>query len=254
MLRKVFQAAVFGGALLAVAEARAQEFGIESKVFAGRELVTAGTTLFVDGRVYDFLVNPDETIIHSLDDDWVDLLDNMRQVRTQLTSEMLTTFCIQLRSKAAQSDSEAVRFCVAPEFREQLDPETNEVVLSSPWMEYRVKTIAPPNAETLKRYGEYVERQTQVNALLNPGSPPPGPRLALNASLAKRQMLAEKVSLRRPAAAPGQAKTLVAEHRFTWQLGEPDRQRINEAQQRSASYRFVSPSEYVRAITESARR
>jgi hypothetical protein len=254
MLRQALQAAVVGGTLCAAAGVQAQQFGIESKVFAGRELVASGTTLFADGRVYDFLIRPDETIVQSLDEGQIDLLDNVRQVRTQVSAEDLKTFCDGLRNKAAASAAESVRFCADPEFRERLDPETNELVLESAWMEYRARTIAPPNAEILRHYETYVTRQTQVNALLNPGSPPPGPRLALNTALSQRQALAERVSLRRTTSEGEQAKTLEAEHHFTWRLDEPDRQRIAEAERRRTTYRYVTPTEYVRAVAESARR
>lgn len=252
MLGTTLRAAVVGGTFWIAAGAQAQEFGIESKVFAGRELVAAGTTLFAEDRVYDFLVRPDETIVMSLDDGRIDLLDNVRQIRTQLTFDAVTTFCEQLRSKAEQSESEIVRFCAAPQFDERLDPETGEVVLVSPSMEYRAKTLVPAGTEVLQRYEAYVERQTRVNALLNPGSPPPGPRLALNASLSKRQVLPQRVTLRRTA--QGSPTTLVAEHHFTWRLGEPDRMRIAEAERRLATYRFVTVSEYLRTVAETAGR
>ena len=250
MLFRAFGFLVACGASLAAA----QDFSIENKVFDGRDLVASSTTLISGDRAYDFLVRPDETIILALDSGTVDLLDNVRKIRARVTADELKLFNDALRRKAELAGSEAVRFYAAPTFREVLDPETSEIVLASPWIEYRAKPTSPPNADVLRRYEKYVSQQTQLNTLVNPGSPPALPRLELNAALARRQMLAEKVSMRREADGSRGAASLQAEHHFTWRLDEPDRRRIAEAEQRLTSYRLVSIDDYVRALVESARR
>jgi len=231
-----------------------QDFGIESKVYDGRDLISSTTTLFDKGRIYDFLAQPDETIILAPDDGRIVLLDNTRKLRTEVTTEMLEQFCESLRQKAERSTSESVRFYAAPQFREQLDADTDEVVLSSPWLEYRVKTVEPPNGEVLRQYEKYVQWQSRLNALMNPGAPPPNPRLELNAALARRQLLAEEVSMRRTSLVPGMGKSLRAEHRFTWRLDDPDRRRIDEALQRLTAYQLAPLSEYLRPAVEQSRR
>jgi hypothetical protein len=235
--------------------AAGQDFSIENKVFAGRELVASSTTLLVGNQAFDFLVRPDETIILALDTGTIDLLDNARKIRARVTAEELAAFNDALKQKAERSGSEAMQFYAAPVFREELDPETREIVLSSTWLEYRAKPTSPPNADVLRRYEKYVSQQAQLNTLVNPGAPPALPRLELNAALARRQMLAEQVSMRRTTSlSPGSPNTLRAEHRFTWRLDEPDHRRIEEAEQRLVSYRLVSVGEYVRLLVESARR
>src|SRR5688572_29095702 len=210
------------------AVAAAQDFSIENKVFDGRELVASSTTLVSGDRAYDFLVRPDETIILALDSGTIDLLDNARKIRARVTADELKSFNDSLRQKAERSGSEAMRFYAAPSFREELDPETREIVLASPWLEYRARPTSPPNADVLRRYEKYVSQQARLNTLVNPGSPPALPRLELNAALARRQMLAEKVSMRRTADGSRGAASLEAEHRFTWRLDDPDRRRIAE--------------------------
>src|SRR5262245_53075183 len=161
MFRTAFCTVVFVGAAWFVAGAAAQDFSIESKVFDGRELVATSTTLFVGDKAYDFLVRPDETIILAPDEGKFDLLDNARKVRAEVTTDAVTSFCDALRQKAERSESEAMRFYAAPSFREELDPETREVVLSSTWLEYRAKPIAPPNADVLRRYEKNVSWQAR---------------------------------------------------------------------------------------------
>ena len=254
MNRSNFVHVVLVATTLVAAPAAAQDFSIVNKVYSGRDLVSSSTTLFEGDRAYDFLVHPDETIILSPVEGKIDLLDNANKIRAEVTNEELTSFGEALRQKAQRAESEAMRFYAEPAFREELDPETREVVLSSPWITYRAKPVAPPNADVLRRYEKYVSWQAQLNALVNPGAPPAGPRMELNSALARRQMLAEEVSVRRTSTAPGGNASLRAEHRFTWQLGDPDRARIAEAKQRMQSYRLVPVSEYVRMLMQTARR
>lgn len=234
--------------------AAAQEFSIESKVYDGRELRSSSTTLFVEGKTYNFLGSPDETVILAPRDGRIVLLDNARKVRADLTTEEVVGFCEQLRVKADRSSSEAIRFFAAPEFSEKLDPETREVVLHSTWMEYRAKTTSPPSAAALKSYEEYVLWQSRLNAMTNPGSPPPAARQKLNDALSRRQMLPAEVSLKRTSLIPGFGRTLRAEHLYTWRLDDPDRRRIAQADERMASFKVVSISDYLKPIVAAAKR
>lgn len=254
LVRAAMVAALFAAGFASIAPASAQDFSIENKVYNGRNLVSSSTTLFNGDRVFDFLVHPDETIILSPNEGKISLLDNANKIRAEVTTDALMNFGDALRQKAEGSGSEAMRFYAAPNFREELDPETREIVLSSPWITYRAKPVAPPNADVLRRYEKYVSWQAQLNALVNPGAPPAGPRLELNAALARRQMLAEQVSMRRTSPAPGGNASLRAEHRFTWQLGDPDRARIAEAQKRLESFNLVPINEYVRRLVQTAGR
>lgn len=237
-----------------IASAAAQEFSIESKVYDGRELTTSSTTLFVDGKAYNFLGKPDETVVLAPNDGRIVLLDNQRKVRADLTTNDVIGFCEQLRMKAERASSEALQFYAKPEFTEKLDAETQEVVLHSAYMEYRAKTIAPPTAAVLKSYEDYALWQARLNAAINPGAPPPTARQKLNDALARRQTLPSEVSLKRTSIIPGFGKTLRAEHLYTWRLDDPDRRRIAQADERMATYKPVPLAEYLRPSVESAKR
>lgn len=232
----------------------AADFSVESKVYNGKDLISSTTTLFIDGKAYDFLSSPDETIILAPYDGRVVLLDNARRVRAEVTTDELTTFCEELRQKAEKAPSEAVRFLAQPEFREELDPESGEIVLASTWMEYRAKPTPPPDAATLKHYEQYLVWQARINTLMNPGAPPPAARLKLNEALGRRQVMAQQVSMKRTSMVPGFGQSLRSEHQFTWRLGEPDRRRIDDANTRLAQYRAVPIGEYLQPLVEAAGR
>jgi hypothetical protein len=237
-----------------IVSASAQEFSIESKVYDGRDLTSSSTTLFVDGKAYNFLGKPDETVVMSPKDGRIVLLDNTRRMRTDLTTNDVVAFCEQLRMKAERASSEALQFYAAPDFTEKLDAETQEVVLHSPYMEYRAKMLSPPTAAVLKSYEDYALWQARLNAAINPGAPPPNARQKLNDALARRQSLPSEVSLKRTSIIPGFGKTLRAEHLYTWRLDDPDRRRIAQADERLATYKTVPLAEYLRPAVESAKR
>lgn len=240
------------GVCAVVASASAGDFAMDSKVYDGKRLMGESTTLFVGSKVYDFLKQPDETIVLAPAEGRIVLMDNVRRVRTELTTAEVAAFCEQLREKARQSESESIRFFADPEFREALDPETDEVTLGSAFIEYRAKTLAPPSADELRRYQQHLSWQAQLNAVLNPGSPPPFARMKLNEALATRQLLAEQVTMRRTAIVRGFGSALRSEHHYTWRIDDPDRRRIEEVNDRLASYRLVSAPEYLRPLVAGA--
>ena len=231
----------------------ADEFSIENSVFDGRDLIGRSTTLFAGDKVYDLLAKPDEAIVFDLAADRITLVDNVRRVCCEFSTAAVADFCERVRNRARTSPSEATRFAADPEFRESLDPETNEIVLAGDWLEYRARAVAPKSAEMLKRYEAYVLRQAQLNTMLNPGAPPPSPRLKLNEALARRQQIPEQVTLRRISAETGKSKSLRAEHHYTWRLGDPDNERIAEVERRMASYKSIPVGDYLDAAKSASR-
>jgi hypothetical protein len=228
-----------------VSPAAADDFSVENSVYEGRNLVGRSTTLFAGDKVYDLLTSPDEAIVFDLAAERITLVDNGRKFTCEFSTEEVVRFCDRVRDRARSSGTESMRFAADPDFRESLDPETNEVVLAGAWLEYRARTTAPPNAEVLKRYEAYVLRQAQLNTLMNPGAPPPSARLKLNEALARRQQLPQQVSLRRISVETGGGKSLRAEHHYTWRLGDPDRERIAAVERALESHRPVTVREYL---------
>ncbi len=82
--------------------ATAEEFRVESKVFSGKDEapVSESLTLFADGRVYDFLSSPREITVFDFIRGRIVLIDPVRKVRTEMTTEQLNDFIDKLRSHA----------------------------------------------------------------------------------------------------------------------------------------------------------
>ncbi|HTU27209.1 MAG TPA: hypothetical protein VMF30_17510, partial [Pirellulales bacterium] len=104
-------------ATLMATNGRAEDFRIESRVFAGKEPkpVSENTTLFHIGIVYDFI--PDKSIaVFDKPRGRFLLLDRQRKIKAEVTVEQLQTFCDRLQKMAAADNNAFVRFVAEPLF------------------------------------------------------------------------------------------------------------------------------------------
>src|SRR5690606_10466524 len=90
----------------------------------------------------------------------------------------------KLSQWAAKHQDPLIQFSAEPKFEVSFDEESGALTLSSPKWTYKAATIEAENAATLARYQDFMDRYTKLSTMLQ-NSPPPGPRLALNAELAK---------------------------------------------------------------------
>lgn len=237
---------VFALTLIA-ATARGEDFAVENSVFEGKRKLGGSQTIFLDGKVYDFLADSSEAAVFDLAAGRVALCDSTRRVRTELTTQELADFAMRLRERALAGGSEFVKFAAQPTFAQKLDPETNEIVLSSDLLTYRAAAAAPKNADVLRSYQTFIHWQTQLNAIVNPGAPPPQARLMLNDALAARQLLPQRITMHRSSPLPGTGKTLRAEHDYQWRVSEEQRRRVAELDVLRSDYRLVPIGEYLQA-------
>jgi hypothetical protein len=227
--------------------ASAEDFRIETKVYAGddEKPVSETTTLFIDGVVYDFLAEPEQTCVFRKPGGGKPgrfiLLDPERRLRTELTTPQLAGAMEKLRTWAAQQKDPFLRFAANPDFEESFEAESGKLVLSSHFESYTVETTPAEEPDALADYREFLDWYTQLNTLMDAG-PPPEPRLRLNSALARHRVIPVKVELTRA----GEKKPLRAEHDFTWRLSQQDHERIDNANEALASYRKVSNDEFVR--------
>lgn len=241
--------------LLAVRGAAAQEFRIETTVYVGGEEqpVSHTTTLFENSAVYEFVDDPEQVIVYRHasggDDSGVFiLLDPATERRTEIDAARVARLMDKLSGWAATQDDELLKFSAKPEFVETFDPETGSMTLANAEWTYRVATVEAESATALERYRKFTDCYAQLTAMLH-ASPPPGPRLALNAALAKHKVV--PVEIRRTIA--GDEKNVVrAVHEFSWRLSKDDRARLDEAQKKLASYRKVENSDFIAARIDKA--
>jgi hypothetical protein len=110
-----------------------------------------------------------------------------------------------------------------PVFKTTYDEKLNRLNLSSPFLSYEVKCNGHDSERVIVDYLDYADWAARLNYLLNDKAMPPGPRLALNDVLRRRQFLPVEVELR---TSDENGLHLRAEHRFDWNLDDHDRKMI----------------------------
>jgi hypothetical protein len=207
----------------------AEEFRIETKIYVGKEEepVSSTQTLFHRGVVYDFLAKPEQIAI-------------FRKVKTELTTDQLADVINKLRNWASRQRDPFLKFAANPQFNESFDRDTGQLLLASHQESYTIKTEPADSPTALAEYREFLDWYARLNTLLLAG-PPPEPRLAVNAALARYQVVPVSVELVRN----NEKEKLRAEHEFAWLLSKKDLARIDEAQKGMAAYRPVDNEEFL---------
>ena len=249
MIMRSLRTVAFSIAALAfVASARAEEFRIETRVFSGdaTEPASESVTLFQEDVVYDFLEDsPQVAIFRRPQGDTPGrfvLLDRDREIRTEITTDRISGVMKKLREWASNQDDTYLKFAADPRFDESFNESTGELVLESPLQTYRLTTTPIEKSSAQTQLQDFLNWYTQLNALVH-GGPPPFPRLAVNAALARHAAVPLEVQLMNA----GDKPTLRSEHLITWRISKQDRQRIDQAINDVAKYKEVTNEEFHKA-------
>jgi hypothetical protein len=224
------------------------DFCVENRVYVGADIVES-KTLFQSGRVYDFLVSPNEVTIFDPSGKRFVVLDPDRKVKAEVSLEKIDSFAKTLKAEAVSRHVPLLMFLAEPKFTESIDDTSGELKLTSAWLEYRVRTSRPPSPEAAIQYANYSNWQTKFNALLRPGSLPPFARLELNAALERRDSIPSEVNVTRFSQQSAKRQvTFRSEHRLQWRLLDGDRKQIERAAQQLAEFHLVNLAEYQRPL------
>lgn len=222
-------------------------FRVESKVFFGgdKEPKSESTTIFSRGLIYDYLKEPAETIVLDLARGRFVLLDRVRRIRTEVTTQEVSGLCENLRQWSAMQTDTYLKFLAAPAFEEQSDERSGETVFQSQWLTYRVTTVEADNEFMTQRYREFCDWYTRLNVRLNPGYKLVFARLAVNEAVFARRQVPKEITLTLPKKPLSfQRSTIRSEHQFIPHLVESDRDRMAQTNQFMAIFRPVEFSEY----------
>lgn len=230
-----------------------QDFKVSNKVYPPEAKTPAmTTTLFCEGRVYDFLESSDgkamETIVFDKPNDTIIILDPDRQMKTQFTTGELATQIGRLHEAAKDArNPESIRFAATPRFSEREDEKTGSLILEgNKIMRYVVQTEAPKNPFVAKIYNEAADWLAQTNAMLNPPHMPFA-RLKLNEVLKKRQEIPVEIELTHNPDGGRKEITVRSEHNIQYFLSASDQRRIEDVKEQLHRFNTVSFEEYHRA-------
>lgn len=231
-------------AAIASHSAQAAEFAIESAVFIGDDPKPFATnvTVFADGMIYDFAVQPDDrvTVLDGQAKRFL-LADTRKQTQSSLTVDELIRFVAAQKQAATESKNALIRFAAAPKFETAFNEKTGQLSLSSEHWDYRVETT-PISEPTLgDQYNEFAKWFTQLNALFRPI--PPAVRMELNRELKSRDRLPMRVTVH----IKQNGRTSVRQesrHRLITNLTQRERQMLKNWKDRKAKYLRVPFHEF----------
>ncbi len=220
--------------LLVTCAAAAEDFRIETKVFAGKgkEPVSENITLFRAGCVYDYLSNPDRVAVFDQRGGRFIVLDPDRKLKAEVKTDEVQSLVSRLHDVAANSSNAIVRFAADPDFEVEF-AENGDLTLASEHMTYKLKTMPAVTGAAAEQYHEFSDWYARFNTMAQAGSTPPFPRMRVNAELAKRGLVPTEVQLSTRAVS---ART---EHFVTWRLLESDHRRIAETANQLTTFKEV---------------
>ncbi len=227
--------------------ASAEDFRIETKVYAGKDktAVSHNTTLFKAGYVYDYLSDPDRVAVFDKPHGRFILLDPTRKLKTEIKTDDVLTFATKFHDWAAKSANAFMRFAADPKFDVSFS-EDGKLTLSSGHINYRLQTEPAKTPEGAEQYREFSDWYARFNAMSNPGSTPPFARMTVNAELADRGLVPAEVQLTIPPQARlgVRAVAMRSEHKVDWKLLQRDAERIVETANPLAAFKLVEFSEF----------
>jgi hypothetical protein len=224
---------------------------VENEVFfnGGKKADSRSSTIFHGGMVFDYLEEPPEVIVFDKQGGRFVLLDTVRRVRTEVTTQEVLAFTQRLQQRAEAHPNPFIKFLAAPRFDEQFDEASGELTMSAPRMTYRLLLVDAQSPAISQQYREFCDWSARLNTLLNPGSKPPLARLAVNAALAKREATPREVylTLRPEEGFPPKVRTIRSTHRLVRRLSEADLDRVAQTRQFMEIFKPVSFEKYRRA-------
>jgi hypothetical protein len=229
--------------------AAAQEFRVETDIYIGEaaEAASHTVTLFEKSAVYEFVESPKQIIVYRAGGEKEGgqfvLLDAETQRRTDVDVDRVEKLMDKLNRWAAEQKEPLLKFSAKPNFEETFDAASGTLTLSSPAWTYRVATVDAEDKAGLTRFQDFMDRYAALSSMVY-NSPPPGPRLALNAALVKYGVV--PVEIHRTTGGDGK-NAVRATHLFSWRLSREDRARLDEAQADIANFQKVDNEKFIAA-------
>ena len=230
--------------------AAAGELRIETDVYMGDEdqSVSHTVTLFDSGTVYDFVDKPAQIAVFrpptSARAGQFILLDLKSKRRTEVSTKRIEGLIDKLTRWAAEQEDPLLKFSAKPKFDTSFDKQSGELNLTSDTWSYKVATVTAEDKQTLSRYREFTDWYSKLNTMMH-RTPPPGPRLKLNAALEENGVV--PVEIHRTV--ESQSTEVRATHLFSWRLSRDDRARIEQARRHLANFEKVDNQDFLASRT-----
>jgi len=220
------------------------------------QAISHSLTILHAGKVYDHVEEAREVVVlEPVHDRFVIMNENLLAARVEFSQLQQLLKVAQFEAEryfqelSAKTDrrsrgmAAALEFQLKPAFKENSEPTLNRLQLTSPTLDYDVKTARLENPQLVTQYLTYADWAARLNYVLHPNAMYPSPRLELNARLNDKGVVPTVVDMRSRA---DREVHLRAEHRFSFKLQPSDKALINKWERlfESDQVRWVSLHEY----------
>lgn len=226
-------------------------FRINNKVYLEKEEkpVSQSCTMFYDGKVYDFMTNPEETIIYDPEQQRFLLLCAATQSQCMLSLDEVLEFGRMMKESIPQVKDEFLRNCLDPKFEISVDEKTEQQIFEQAKIIYKVSTQRELTKGMAKAYADFANNYAILNVLLSPQNIPPFARIKINETIAEKDELPETVEVimkRRfnPLSTSLGKQRVRTVHNFMSGLGDADMKKIRKSGEYFGQYKQISFSEY----------
>jgi hypothetical protein len=240
-------------------ESGAQQFRIETEVFADSTQVAKSLTLFDEKVTYDFLMTSDESnrepsrfvveevVVFDHPKQRIVLLDQKQQQRLELShTELLSLVAGMQASEVLRARDE---FLLDPKLTESYDPQARQLEMASPRLSYRVLGQPMADTQVLAQYYQFADWASRLNAT-DSRKLPPFARLQLNQAMKRRGWIPTEVQFSL-STLDGHEIKANAKHHTLLQLSSNDQQRIVSVQKQMTDFPSVNLSRYRNLTTAS---
>ena len=239
---------IFSLVLITAASALAQGLRVSTVVRDAASLDKSGNepvlsssfSLFHNGRVYDYVDAASEVVVFEPNAKKFTIINPQRKIVTTVTFDevrrlldargpRMQAYLKELRLKDSAESDRAMRmltFQLNPQFEQSFNRNNGLLMLTSDSWKYTVSTREWTDEDQREQYIAFTDWLAQLNYVLHPSSMFPEPRMKLNAELrelSNRIPVLVKLDMR-----PDERMVLRAEHKFTRNLTDRDRQLITD--------------------------
>lgn len=178
------------------------------------------------------------------------LLDPVLRIQTHLDVGQTKENVKRLQQRNKDHDEPLFAFVAQPNFQQEKD-RTGDISLQSPWFDYRLETELLSDKEILDRYFGFCDMSCYLNYRLNPSSPIPLVRLAVNEILRSENRFPKVISMSFHPKGKGffqKEEKIKSSHKIISRLDESDHKKIDQVYEYMRSFNILPFDEYQKKI------
>lgn len=216
-------------------------------VVENNQQVAKGKTLFVDGKVYDYLANLKEIIVFNPEKNTFYILNTRSREKVVITMDQIDNYFETLRQWAATHQNEDTRFFAMPQFKIAYNEKDNLYTFQSKLVSYEVTPMKAETPEMLTQYRQFAKAYCKLNLMLAPQTKTLFARMNVNETIFNAGSLISHVEVTFPPQKTGlfsKTLTIRSDYQFLPRLVESDLARIRQVDEFIAMFEETTFTDY----------